>query len=139
MHNIKNKFKTLYMSIAFETAKVSYAKRLKVGVIAVKDNRILSIGYNGTAPGQPNECELEDGTTSPNVIHAEQNLIYKMARDGQAAKDADIYITHAPCIECAKAIVMSGFKSVCFSHFYRDNSGLDYLSLNGISPSRWVL
>jgi dCMP deaminase len=147
---MKQKFIDLYMEIAHVVAKTSTATRLKVGAVAVKDHRVLSLGYNGTPPGDDNECEFreytlggsaayldEDGSsynivTKPEVIHAEQNLIYKMARDGQSAKGADIFVTHAPCIECAKAIVTSGFSRVWFGEQYRSDEGLKFLEKRGI-------
>ena len=116
-------------------AKQSYAKRLQVGAIAVKDHRILSVGYNGTFPGADNNCEnLIDGklVTKKEVIHAEMNLIYKLARDGESGADADLFITHAPCFECSKAILSVGFRSVYYRDEYRDKDGLDLLKTNGV-------
>jgi dCMP deaminase len=123
---------TMYMEMARVAAKQSYANRLKVGALAVKDHRILSVGYNGTPSNRDNECEGADGKTKPDVIHAEMNLIYKMARDGQAAQGADLFITHSPCFECAKAILTVGFKKVWFGAEYRDSSGVDFLKHNGV-------
>jgi len=148
---MKSKFIDLYMNIAEVVAKTSSATRLQVGAVAVKDHRILSIGYNGTPPGYDNQCEetyfdqeylpTENGDsyvtvtksrTRPEVIHAEQNAIYKMARDGQSALDADLFVTHAPCIECAKAIKTSGFKKVWFREQYRSNDGVEFLKKLGV-------
>lgn len=138
---MKNKHKQLYMSIAQTVAKSSYAVKLQVGAVAVKDHRILSIGYNGTPPGSNNSCEtIElDGTltTKPDVIHAEMNAIYKMARDGQSALGADIFITHAPCFECAKAILSVGFKKVWFHNQYRDSSGITLLTTNNVEVEQY--
>ena len=148
---MKQKFLDLYMEIAEVTAKTSSATRLKVGAVAVKDHRILSLGYNGTPPGFDNECEEKvykiDGwqvddvgcyetKTRPEVIHAEQNAIYKMARDGQSALGADLFITHAPCIECAKAIKTSGFKKVWFRQQYRSDDGIKFLKELGVEVER---
>jgi len=142
---MKQKFLDLYMGIAELTAQTSVATRLKVGAIAVKDHRILSIGYNGTPPGYDNECEFreytlggsasyldEDGSsynikTKAEVIHAEQNAILKMARDGQSSLGADLFVTHAPCIDCAKAIKTSGIRKVWYRNSYRDSLGVEFL------------
>lgn len=144
---MKQKHLDMYMDIAEVAAKNSYATRLKVGAVAVRDHRILSIGYNGTPPGTSNECEEKvykiDGflvddvgcyelKTKKEVIHAEMNLIYKMARDGESGKGATLFITHAPCFECAKAILSVGFSSVYYRNSYRDNSGVDLLRNNGV-------
>jgi dCMP deaminase len=121
----------LYMRFAVESAKQSYAIRSKVGCVVVKDDRVLSIGYNGTPPGFPNECE-KDGVTIPEVIHAEQNAIYKMARDGAAAKDSTIYVTLSPCYECAKAIITSGIKRLVYLEAYRDLRPVEFLQDRGV-------
>ena len=126
----------MYMKMSEIAAQTSSAMRLKVGALAVKDQRILSIGYNGTPPGVNNVCEYEepDGTlvTRPEVIHAEQNLIYKMARDGQPALGATMFVTHAPCMECAKAIYTSGFSRVFFKNRYRNAEGVEFLKRMGL-------
>jgi dCMP deaminase len=142
---MKRKFVELYMNIAETVSSASYATRLKVGAVAVREHRILSIGYNGTPPGFDNNCEmwvpcndpLSDAdmvlVTRPEVIHAEQNAIYKMARDGQSALGADLFVTHAPCIECAKAIKTTGFSKVWFKQQYRNTDGVDFLLANGVT------
>ena len=125
--------------MAEAAAKQSYAKRLQVGAIAVKDHRILSVGYNGTFPGADNNCEnLIDGklVTKKEVIHAEMNLIYKLARDGESGADADLFITHAPCFECAKAILSVGFKKVWFRNEYKSDEGIQLLKANGIDVEK---
>lgn len=139
-YNMKEKHLDMYMKIAETVAAASYAKKLKVGAVAVKDNRILSIGYNGTPPGESNVCERtvtkEDGTTAletvKEVIHAEMNLIYKMARDGQSAQGATLFVTHSPCFECAKAILSVGIKSVFYKEEYRNIEGVYFLRKNYI-------
>lgn len=145
---MKQKFLDLYMEIAEVAAKTSSATRLKVGAVAVKDHRILSIGYNGTPPGFDNECEekvwvSDEGPsggwttkTRLEVIHAEQNAIYKMARDGQSALDADLFVTHAPCIECAKAIKTSGFRKVWYRNQYRSDDGIKFLQQLGVEVEK---
>lgn len=139
---MKEKHIKMYMKIAETVAAASYAKKLKVGAVAVKDNRILSIGYNGTPPGMDNNCEhevvKEDGSvvleTVKEVIHAEMNAIYKMARDGQHSEGATLFITHSPCFECAKAILSVGFDSVFYKEDYRNMDGVYFLKANSI----WV-
>nr|DAV92096.1 MAG TPA: deoxycytidylate deaminase [Caudoviricetes sp.] len=123
------------MRIAETVAETSSAKKLKVGAVCVKDHRILSIGYNGTPPDYDNNCEheTENGlTTRPEVIHAEQNAIFKMARDGQPALGATMFITHAPCMECAKAIKTCGINTVYYRNAYRSTEGLMFLHDLGV-------
>ena len=132
---MKGKFIDLYMRIAETVAETSSAKKLKVGAVCVKDHRILSIGYNGTPPDYDNNCEheTENGlTTRPEVIHAEQNAIFKMARDGQPALGATMFITHAPCMECAKAIKTCGINTVYYRNAYRSTEGLMFLNDLGV-------
>ena len=132
---MKGKFIDLYMRIAETVAETSSAKKLKVGAVCVKDHRILSIGYNGTPPDYDNNCEheTENGlTTRPEVIHAEQNAIFKMARDGQPALGATMFITHAPCMECAKAIKTCGINAVYYRNAYRSTEGLMFLHDLGV-------
>ena len=134
----------MYMKMAETAAETSYAKKLKVGAIAVKDHRILSVGYNGTPPGMDNNCEVEHSdwvgheslVTKREVIHAEMNLVFKMARDGQSGKGADLFITHSPCFECSKAILSVGFSRVWFRNHYRDNSGVTLLENNNIEVKK---
>lgn len=132
---MKGKFIDLYMRIAETVAETSSAKKLKVGAVCVKDHRILSIGYNGTPPDYDNNCEheTENGLiTRPEVIHAEQNAIFKMARDGQPALGATMFITHAPCMECAKAIKTCGINTVYYRNAYRSTEGLMFLHDLGV-------
>lgn len=115
------------MDIAVRISEMSSAKRLKVGAIAVKDGRIISIGYNGTPSGWDNSCEDENNVTKPEVIHAEGNLIAKLASSNESGKDADIFITHAPCMNCAKLIYGSKIKNVYFKNIYRSDDGIKFL------------
>ena len=128
---MKRKHLLAYMRCAEVFAECSTATRLKVGAVLVKDDRILSVGYNGTAPGASNDCEtvLSDGSTvtRPDVIHAEQNAIYKAARDGQSLLGATMFVTHAPCIECSKGVLAAGIKRVYYRHAYRSSDGPDFL------------
>ena len=120
------------MQVAKTFANLSHAKRLNVGAIVVKDDRIISIGYNGMPSGWENECEIEN-TTKPQVLHAESNAIAKLARSNDSGLDADIFITHSPCIECAKLIYQSGIKRVYFGEQYRSTDGLDFLTASKIN------
>jgi dCMP deaminase len=157
-----------------KTAKVfselSHARRLHVGAIVVKDDRIISIGYNGMPAGWDNDCEYKDYMsgdaggwldpeeiyerwpfeeedfdpdigyarryalkTKPEVLHAESNAIAKLAKSNDSGNGADIFITHAPCIECAKLIYQSGINSVYYGENYRDDSGIEFLKKSGVN------
>ena len=133
---MKQKLKEAYMKTAKTFAELSHARRLHVGAIIVKDDRIISIGYNGMPAGWDNNCEnvLEDGTlkTKPEVLHAETNAIAKLARSGEHGLDSDLFVTHAPCMDCAKLIYQSGIRRVFFGTAYRDSAGLDFLKASGV-------
>lgn len=142
-----------YLSMAKIWATNSHAKRLKVGAIIVKDKMIISDGFNGTPSGFDNWCEDysfsgEEDTfipaccegeldiaekkgcilrTKPDVVHAEANAIAKVARSTQSSEGATIYVTHAPCVECAKLIIQSGIKRVVFGEMYRSDEGIKVL------------
>jgi dCMP deaminase len=122
-----DKWQNAYMDIALRISEMSSAKRLQVGAIAVKDGRIISIGYNGTPSGWDNSCEDENNVTKPEVLHAEENLIAKLASSNESGKDADIFITHAPCMNCAKLIYGSKIKNVYFKNIYRSDDGIKFL------------
>ena len=119
------------MEVAKTFANLSHAKRLNVGAIVVKDDRIISIGYNGMPSGWENECEIEN-RTKPQVLHAESNAIAKLARSNDSGLGADLFITHSPCIECAKLIYQSGIKRVYYGEHYRNTDGLDFLKASNI-------
>jgi len=123
-------------------AGLSKAIRLKVGAIVVKDDRIISIGYNGTPTGWDNSCEhiLPDGTlkTKPETIHAEMNAIGKLARSNESGNGAEMFITHAPCVECAKLIATSGIVRVYFGESYRSGDGVVFLQQCGINVQQIV-
>lgn len=127
-----NKWENAYIDIAERFAQLSSATRLKVGSIVVRDNRIISIGYNGMPSGWTNECEDENNVTKPEVIHAEANAIIKLARDGERGLGADLFCTHAPCIHCAKLIYGAGIARVYYKETYRDNSGIEFLDACGV-------
>jgi len=111
----------------------SYATRLKVGSLLVKNGNIISDGYNGTPSGMPNITEDETGNTYWYTLHAEANCILKAAKNGNRTDDSILYITSSPCKECSKLIIQSGITAVIFSDFYRDLEGLDTLNKIGIS------
>jgi len=129
---MKPKFIHAYMDVAKRFAQLSYAQRLKVGAIVVKDDRIISIGYNGMPSGWENNCE-EENKTRTEVLHAESNAIAKLARSNDSGVGADIFITHSPCIECAKLIFQSGIERVYFGENYRNSDGLDFLTASKIN------
>ena len=133
---MKEKFKRAYMQTAQTFAELSSAQRLKVGCIIVKDDRIISIGYNGMPAGWSNICEnvAEDGTltTKPEVLHAESNAIAKLAKSAESGQGATLFVTHSPCLECAKLIYQSGITKIVYKDFYRNNNGLSFLENSGL-------
>ena len=129
---MKQKWIDAYMDTAKRFAKLSSAERLKVGAVVVKDDRIISIGYNGTPSGWNNKCEDENNVTKNEVIHAEANAIIKLARSSESGAGADMFISHAPCIHCAKLIMGAGIKKVYFSEIYRLDEGVVFLQQSGI-------
>lgn len=147
------------MDTATRFADLSSAVRLKVGAVIVKDNRIISIGYNGMPSGWTNECETkiycDDGdvyeqqypkdsntweryklVTKDEVIHAEANAILKLARDGESGNGSSLFCTHAPCIHCAKLIHGAGISKVYYRNTYRDSIGLEFLEKCNIEIER---
>ena len=163
---MKPKFQKLYNTIAHEVAKMSHARRLQVGAVIVKDDRVISMGYNGMPAGWENNCEdivWDPGAggwldpeefdklypfemwneqaqrnvryglkTKPEVLHAETNAIAKLARSSDSGLDADIFVTHAPCLDCAKLIYQSGIRKVYYYQNYRDDSGVKFLKQSGV-------
>lgn len=124
---MKQKWIEAFMDTAERFAELSSAKRLHVGAVVVKDQRIISIGYNGMPSGWTNECEDENGNTKNEVIHAEANAISKLAKSGDSGNGADLFCTHAPCVHCAKIIFGAGVKKVYYRNSYRDTAGLEFL------------
>jgi len=145
---MKQKFRDAYMKVAETFAELSSARRLHVGAIIVKDDRIISIGYNGMPSGWDNNCEdeiedverafIEQGgpgmpvrvtklKTKPEVLHAETNAIAKLARSTESGNGATIFITHAPCLDCAKLVYQSGINSVYYRNSYRNEKGIQFL------------
>ncbi len=158
----------IYMQMAYQIAKLSYAERRKVGCIIVKDEQIISFGYNGTPHGFDNECEetltryydhpagaeiLEDQgwtlskdgscschkrVTKKEVLHAESNALMKLAKSTMSSKDAILYTTTSPCFDCAKLIVQSGVKEVFYCEEYIDVSGINLLEKAGIKTHQVI-
>ena len=126
------KFDRSYLRMAQIWAENSYCKRRKVGALLVKNNMIISDGYNGTPSGFENICEDENGVTKPYVLHAEANAITKVAKSGNSSEDATLYVTASPCIEFAKLIIQAGIKRVVYRDEYRLHDGPDLLKQAGI-------
>jgi dCMP deaminase len=131
---MKTSEKQTLIDCAWLWSKRSHCKRLQVGAVIAKNGRILSTGYNGAVTGADNNCECKEGKTIPGIIHAEANAILWAAKEGISTNDCSIFITHSPCIECAKLIIQSGITSVYYSEYYRDNAGIDFLEANNIIP-----
>jgi len=157
---MKQKFIEAYMDVAERFAQLSSAKRLNVGAIVVKDDRIISIGYNGMPSGWDNDCEevVESMTDNPwhdykmlkengwdyangayvklktkaEVLHAESNAIAKLAKSPESGEGASIFITHSPCIDCAKLIYQSGIATVYYKNDYRSTQGIEFLNKSKI-------
>lgn len=136
---MKEKYINLYNDFAHRIAKLSHARRLKVGAVIVKDD-VVTYGYNGMPTGWDNNCEDEfiDNEfmvtlkTKPEVLHAESNAISKIARSTISAKDADMFITHSPCIHCAKMIYQAGISRVFYNTEYSSLDGVEFLKKSGI-------
>jgi dCMP deaminase len=175
---MKQKYIDMYMDWAARCAQLSHAVRLQVGAVIVKDDSVISYGYNGMPAGWDNNCENkefmsgdaggwlnpdeieerwpfiesqilvdpDDGDvsikrryslkTKPEVLHAESNAVAKLARSANSGIDADIFVTHAPCLDCAKLIYQSGIRRVWFSTAYRDTAGVDFLKKSGIEVNK---
>jgi dCMP deaminase len=162
---MKQRLKEAYMKTAETFADLSYAQRLHVGAIIVKDDRIISIGYNGMPSGWDNNCEnkvymdfdaggwldideimtrwpLEDDKgryhlkSKPEVLHAETNAIAKLAKSTESGVDATMFITHGPCLDCAKLIYQSGITSVFYRTSYRSEAGIQFLRLSGVTVEK---
>jgi dCMP deaminase len=151
---MKEKFVNAYMDVAERFAELSSARRLHVGAIVVKDDRIISIGYNGMPAGWDNNCEYEvtefqteygvgsklvntgELKTRPEVLHAETNAIAKLAKSNESGMGATMFITHAPCLDCAKLIYQSGISSVLYRDAYRDTGGITFLEKSGIEVTQ---
>jgi dCMP deaminase len=119
-----------YLKMASTWGSLSKARRKQVGCLIVKNNQIISDGYNGTPHGFDNDCEFETRfgyETRPEVLHAESNALTKLAKSTQSSEGATIYITLCPCFDCAKLIIQSCISRVVYNEEYRDGSGTDLL------------
>jgi dCMP deaminase len=145
---MKDKFISAYMDVAERFSQLSYAERAKVGAIIVKDDRIISIGYNGMPSGWDNRCEdtftWPDGhpefRTRPEVLHAEANAIAKLAQSNENAKGATLFCTHLPCMECAKLIYQSGINIVYYRVEYEaaKGTGKKFLIESGVQVTHYA-
>jgi dCMP deaminase len=165
---MKTKFVNLYMDWAKRTAQLSHARRLQVGAVIVKDDSVISYGYNGMPAGWNNDCEniewcsaggwldpeeIEEGwpfegtyldadghtmqgryrlKTKPEVLHAESNAIAKLAKSNNSGLGDDLFVTHMPCLDCAKLIFQSGIRRVYYNENYRDDAGIKFLHTSGV-------
>jgi len=127
---MKNKFIKAHLKVVRVYGDLSSATRLKVGCIIVKDDRIISIGYNGMPSGGSNVCE-EDGKTKPEVLHAEANAILKLARSTESGLNSSMFTTYAPCIHCAKLILQSGISELYYEEDYKNDDGIEFLKEYG--------
>ena len=145
---MKKKYIEAHMKAAEVYSQLSSAVRLKVGCVVVKDNTIIGIGYNGMPAGWDNNCENEtvesysgyEGAihrtvlkTKPEVLHAETNAIAKISRSTNSSEGASLFVTHAPCLDCAKLIHQSGINSVYYRNTYRSTDGVQFLQKCGIN------
>ncbi|HIT48763.1 MAG TPA: dCMP deaminase family protein [Candidatus Coprenecus stercoripullorum] len=133
----QEQFDRSYLEMASVWAKNSYCRRRKVGALIVKDRMIISDGFNGTPSGFENICEDDSGKTKPYVLHAEANAITKVAKSGNNSDGATLYVTDAPCVECAKLIIQAGIKRVVYKIEYSVRDGLDLLERAGIEIRKY--
>lgn len=137
MSLIKTKFVYAHAKTARNYAEeLSYCVRLKVGAVLVKNDSLIAFGYNGMPSGEPNVCELDDGTTNPRVRHAEINALRKLVRSSESAVGSVMFVTHAPCPICAIEIYEAGVSAVVFEDVYRDMSGIVQLLKKGVKVFR---
>ena len=132
----KEQFDRSYLEMAAVWAKNSYCCRRKVGALLVKDKMIISDGFNGTPSGFEHVCEYENNVTKPYVLHAEANAITKVAKSGNSSEGATLYVTAAPCMECAKLIIQAGIVRVVYTDEYRSSDGIELLNRAGIKVEK---
>jgi len=136
---LPSKFANAHMKAAEVYSQLSSARRLQVGCVVVKDNTIIGIGYNGMPSGWDNNCEdeiiieedekfIKGLKTKPEVLHAETNALAKIARSTNSSDGASMFITHAPCLDCAKLVYQSGIKSVYYRNSYKNTDGINFLN-----------
>lgn len=129
----QKRYDIMYMDIAIRVSQESFSTRTKVGAVLVKDDNIISFGWNGMPAGDNNVCELPDGTTNQMVMHSESNTLLKLAaHGGSGAKGATLYCTTSPCIECTKLILQAKIARVVYNQVYRVNSGIEELRSRGV-------
>lgn len=131
-----NKKDIAYLKMALAWSEVSYCKRQKVGSLIVKNNQIISDGYNGNISGFPNVCEDENNETLSTVLHAEANAILKCAKYGKSCNGGTLYTTLSPCLACAKLIIQAGIKRIVYIKDYRIDDGIKLLNQAGIVVER---
>ena len=145
---MKQKFIDYYMKVAELTSTLSYAKRLQVGSVIVKGNKILATGYNGMPSGWDNTCEtteiveldekfIKQLVTKQEVLHSETNAIAKVSASTESSEGATMFCTHAPCINCAKLIYQSGINNLYYRDTYRDTAGIKFLESSGVSVTKY--
>ncbi len=127
-----NRFDISYMKMAFIWGENSHCKRNKVGALVVKDNVIISDGFNGMPTGMDNCCEDENNNTNWQVLHAESNALAKLAKNPVSSVGSTLYVTLSPCKECSKLILQSGITRIVYSEEYRDTTGIDFLKAQGL-------
>jgi len=129
----QHQYDQAYLKMAREWSQLSYCLRKKVGALIVKDNMIISDGYNGTPSNEPtNICENDNGETHWYVLHGEANAILKCAKHGVSCDGATLYMNMSPCKHCSKLILQAGITRVVFSEYYRDTEGVPFLEEYGI-------
>ena len=141
---MKEKLVNAYMDTAKIFAELSHAKRLHVGAIVVKEDRIISIGYNGMPAGWDNNCEelvyriAEEPVlkSKPEVLHAERNALDKLAKGNEGGAGSTMFVTHAPCLECSKSIYGAGIVEVFYKNDYRSEDGINFLKKCGVKISK---
>lgn len=131
-HKKQLRYDKAYLKMALEWGQLSHCKRRQVGALIVKDNMIISDGYNGTPKGFDNICEDEENYTKWYVLHAEANAITKVSSSTQSSRGATLYVTLSPCKDCSKLILQAGIVRVVYYEEYKDRSGLDFLIKGGV-------
>ena len=132
-----NKYDKMYMDIALRAAQESKCPRKHVGCCVLLESGMIAIGFNGYPSGGPNEWE-DTGSSNPEVIHAEMNALGKLLEEGVSAKNATVYVTYSPCIECAKLLVRAKVKRVVYLEAYRKTEGIDYLAKYGVQVEKYA-
>ena len=124
--NIRPSWEEYFKIIVNNTSTRSPCHRLQVGCLLVKDNRIISQGYNGFLPGAPHESIVENNHEQA-TVHAEQNAVADCAKRGVSCNGCIAYITHYPCIICARLMLASGIKEIHYIADYRNDELVEVL------------